>query len=99
MCKHINLSPKLHICAGMNSHPDTLHHSWYTKWSFQDVFFFVGGGWNKYTITEATTGLLYQLWMMMMSVEQSVECSAGETEVLRENLPQYLSVHHKSCIT
>jgi hypothetical protein len=34
---------------------------------------------------------------MMMSVEQSVEGElAGETEVLRENLPQYHFVHHKS---
>jgi hypothetical protein len=28
--------------------------------------------------------------------EQSVECLAGETEVLGENLPQYRFVHHKS---
>jgi hypothetical protein len=27
----------------------------------------------------------------MMSVEQSAESLAGETEVLEENLPQYLS--------
>jgi hypothetical protein len=27
--------------------------------------------------------------MMMMSVEQSVECLAGEIEVLGENLPQF----------
>jgi hypothetical protein len=33
----------------------------------------------------------------MMSVEQSVEWElAGETEVLRENLPQFHFVHHKS---
>jgi hypothetical protein len=32
----------------------------------------------------------------MMSVEQSVECLAGETAVLEENLPQFRSVHHKS---
>jgi hypothetical protein len=32
---------------------------------------------------------------MMMSVEQAVECLAGETEVLGENLHQYRFVHHK----
>jgi hypothetical protein len=36
---------------------------------------------TKSTITEAITGLLYQP-LMMMGVEQSVECLAGETEVL-----------------
>jgi hypothetical protein len=30
---------------------------------------------------------------MVMSVEQSVEWMAGETEVLGENLPQYNFVH------
>jgi hypothetical protein len=39
--------------------------------------------------------LLYQPWMML-SVEQSVEELAGETEVLGESLPQCQFVHHKS---
>jgi hypothetical protein len=34
--------------------------------------------------------------MMMMSVEQSVELFAWETEVLRENLPQCCFVNYKS---
>jgi hypothetical protein len=33
---------------------------------------------------------------MMMSVEQSVERLAGETEVLGENLPQCNIVRHES---
>jgi hypothetical protein len=34
---------------------------------------------------------------MMMIVEQSVEFEmAGETEILRENLPQCHFVHHKT---
>jgi hypothetical protein len=36
---------------------------------------------------------------MMMSVEQSVECFAGESEVLGENLPRCRFVHHKSHMT
>jgi hypothetical protein len=38
--------------------------------------------------------------MMMMSVDQSVEWElAGETDVLRENLPQYHFVHNESHMT
>jgi hypothetical protein len=33
---------------------------------------------------------------MMVSVEQSVERLAGETEVLGEDLPQFRFAHHKS---
>jgi hypothetical protein len=36
---------------------------------------------------------------MMMSLEQSVESVAGETEVHGENLSQCRFVHHKSYIT
>jgi hypothetical protein len=35
---------------------------------------------------------------MVMSVEQSVECLAGEPEALGENLSQCNFVHHKSHI-
>jgi hypothetical protein len=42
----------------------------------------------------ATNGLLCQLRVITM-MEKLVEWLAGETEVLRENLPQCRFVHHK----
>jgi hypothetical protein len=39
------------------------------------------------------------MMMMMMIVEQSVECLAGETQVLGENLHHCLFVHQKSHMT
>jgi hypothetical protein len=54
--------------------------------------------WNRVHYSEATTGLLHQP-RMMMSVEQSVEFLAAETEVLGENLSQCRYVHHKSHMT
>jgi hypothetical protein len=58
-------------------------------------FFLGGGGWSgtESTVSEATTGLLYQPWMM--SVEKLVERLAGEAEVLGE-MPQCRFVYHKS---
>jgi hypothetical protein len=44
-------------------------------------------------------GLLYLPWVIMI-MEKLVEWRlAGETEVLRENLPQRHFVHHKSHLT
>jgi hypothetical protein len=44
--------------------------------------------------TLATNSLLCQPWVIMIT-EELVELLAGETKVLRENLPQYCFVHHK----
>jgi hypothetical protein len=55
----------------------------------------VGGGVQLGQLgTEVTNGLLCQPRVIMM-MEKLVECLAGETEVLRENLPQCRFVHHK----
>jgi hypothetical protein len=42
-----------------------------------------------------TYSIRLRRWIMI-SVEQSVECLAGETEVLGENLPKCCFVHYKS---
>jgi hypothetical protein len=39
---------------------------------------------------------MMMMMMMMLSVEQSVECLAGETDVLGVNLPQCRFVRYKS---
>jgi hypothetical protein len=62
------------------------------------LFFPLGWSGIESTIINSTTGLLYLPWMMI-SVGQSVECLAVETEVPRENLPQCSFVHHKSHMT
>jgi hypothetical protein len=38
---------------------------------------------------------MMMMMMIMMCVQQSVECLAGETDLLGENLPQCRLVHHK----
>jgi hypothetical protein len=54
----------------------------------------VGGGVQTGS-TRPLTGLLYLPWVIVR-MENLVEWMAGETEVLRENLPQRHFVHHKS---
>jgi hypothetical protein len=60
------------------------------------IFFIciVGGGIQGPLGIVATSGLLCQPRVIMM-MEKSVECLAGESEVLGENLPQCRFVHHK----
>jgi hypothetical protein len=43
--------------------------------------------------------MMMMMMMMIMSVQQSVECLARETEVLGETLPQCRLVLHKSHTT
>jgi hypothetical protein len=54
----------------------------------------VGGGIKVHSTLRPLNGLLCQPWVIMI-MEKSVEWLAGETEVLRENLPQCRFVHHK----
>jgi hypothetical protein len=54
----------------------------------------MGGGTQGPLGTAATNGLLCQPRVIVL-MEKLVEWLAGETEVLRENLPQYSFVHHK----
>jgi hypothetical protein len=68
-----------------------------TVYNFCVFFFFliciVGGGIKVLSTLRPLNGLLCQPRVIMM--EKSVECLAGETEVLGENLPQCRFVHHK----
>jgi hypothetical protein len=58
----------------------------------------VGGGVELGPLGTATTnGLLCQSRVIMM-LEKLVERLAGETEVLKEHLPQCRFVHHKPYI-
>jgi hypothetical protein len=63
----------------------------------RETFLFLAWSGTESTITKATNGLLYH--PRMMDDEQSVECLAGETEVLEENLSQCCFVLHKSHMT
>jgi hypothetical protein len=55
-----------------------------------------GMGWELVQfVCQPLFGLFYQ-FLMFMNVEQSMEWSVGETEVLGENLPQCRFVNHKS---
>jgi hypothetical protein len=62
-----------------------------------------GGGWSgtESTITETTTDLLYQPWMMMDGDGCGIVGGmiGRETEVLGENLPQCSFEHCKSHMT
>jgi hypothetical protein len=71
--------------------------------SFFLIFFFYlySGGWSPNWVHSARrplTGLLY-LPRVIVRMENLVECMAGETEVLGENLPRRHFVHHKSHLT
>jgi hypothetical protein len=62
-------------------------------------FLWWGGKWKRVNYYWGpTTGLFYQLWMMV-SVEQSVEWFAEKSELLGENLSQCRCVHPKSHMT
>jgi hypothetical protein len=66
-------------------------------------FFFnlYSGGWSTNWVHWALrplTGLLY-LPRVIVRMENLMEWMAGETEVLGENLPRRLFVHHKSHLT
>jgi hypothetical protein len=39
------------------------------------------------------------MMIIIMNVEQSVKCLAGETKVFVKYLPQYRFIHHKSHMT
>jgi hypothetical protein len=91
--------------------PDTVCRCVKEKWpilSLCEVYVAFGGGgegyeleWNRvhYYRGHLLAYCTSPGWWMMMSMKQSVEWLAVETEVLGENLSQCRFVHHKSHVT
>jgi hypothetical protein len=88
--------PRLHDASVVKSTAEILKYK-----TFLIIFLIriLGGGWSPYWVHSAHRPLndLFYLPRVIMMVENLVEWrTAGETEVLGENLPQRQFVHHKS---
>jgi hypothetical protein len=62
-------------------------------------FSFLGWGWNWFSVSHYLAYCTSSGLWMVKSVEQSLKWLAGNTAVLRENLPQRRFVHHNSHMT
>jgi hypothetical protein len=69
------------------------------SWNVTSIFFFLGMGWDRVRlhVGHYFAYCTSSRWWMIMSVEQSVEWMTGETEVLAENVSQFVNL--KSHIT
>jgi hypothetical protein len=88
------------IMTGTNQYSHRRRHNQYNHHADLMVFLFGGGGgWNGtgYTITEATTGQLYQSPNIIVNYRP--KAWRGKNDVLGEILPQRRFVHHKSHMT
>jgi hypothetical protein len=98
LIKHVMLA--LSVLFFLAQFPYLLWKCSFYKISTTTSHFLIGVEWHRVRLLRRPVfGLLYQPRWWTISVEQSVEQLARETEVFSENLPECQFVYHKSHIS